>query len=186
MTVLVDEAIWPWRGRRWAHLVSDRELDELHDLAHGIGLPFLSFQGDHYDVHEELRGRAIDRGAVPTPARQLVRSLREAGLRHKASLAPWVWQGEAASTSRTITEALDDARLTAEEDRDRCAAALVGLGTDGRIRVAHREGLHVVVASVHIERDIPTGLERLSPTLAIHRAVGERGSFVEVSHSVEA
>ena len=31
--ILVDPAVWPWRGRRWAHLVSDHSIDELHDFA---------------------------------------------------------------------------------------------------------------------------------------------------------
>lgn len=29
MTILVDNAIWPWRGRVWAHLISDESLTEL-------------------------------------------------------------------------------------------------------------------------------------------------------------
>ena len=29
MTVLVDAAVWEWRGARWAHLVSDESYDEL-------------------------------------------------------------------------------------------------------------------------------------------------------------
>ena len=59
MTVLVDEARWRWRGRLWAHLVSDRSLEELHAFAEGIGLRRVAFQGDHYDVDVEHRERAV-------------------------------------------------------------------------------------------------------------------------------
>ena len=55
MTVLVDEAIWPWRGARWAHLVSDVSVAELHSFADRLGLRRMSFQGDHYDVPESVR-----------------------------------------------------------------------------------------------------------------------------------
>lgn len=81
MAVLVDEPRWWWRGRRWCHLVSDRDLDELHAFAAGVGIPRRAFQGDHYDVPEEHRDEVIAAGAVPVPSRELVRRLRAAGLR---------------------------------------------------------------------------------------------------------
>lgn len=81
MAILVDEAVWPWRGRRWAHLVSDESYDELHEFAAVIGIPRQAFQGDHYDVHDELRAVAIGQGAVAVDGRVLVRRLRAAGLR---------------------------------------------------------------------------------------------------------
>ena len=83
MTVLVDPAVWPWRDRRWAHLVSDESYDELHDMAERLGLERRWFQGDHYDVHTELREHAIVLGAVPVPSRELVRRLVGAGLRRR-------------------------------------------------------------------------------------------------------
>jgi len=79
--ILVDQAIWPWRGRRWAHLVSDQSYDELHDFAALLGIERRAFQGDHYDVPDEYRTRAIELGATPVDARVLVRRLRAAGLR---------------------------------------------------------------------------------------------------------
>ena len=79
--ILVDQAIWPWRGRRWAHLVSDESYDELHDFAAALGIDRRAFQGDHYDVPSEWRERAIELGATPVDARVLVRRLRAAGLR---------------------------------------------------------------------------------------------------------
>jgi len=84
MTILVDQAVWPWRGRRWAHLVSDADYDELHAFAEQLGIPRRAFQGDHYDVPSDYRDRAIELGAQAVDARVLVRRLREAGLRRPA------------------------------------------------------------------------------------------------------
>ncbi|MFN0092929.1 MAG: DUF4031 domain-containing protein, partial [Acidimicrobiales bacterium] len=81
MTVLVDPAVWPWRERRWAHLVSDHSHEELHAFASRLGLLRVSFQGDHYDVDEDTRRRAVTLGAHPAPARELVARLQRAGLR---------------------------------------------------------------------------------------------------------
>ena len=83
MAILVDQAIWPWRGRRWAHLVSDENYDELHAFAERLGLRRASFQGDHYDVPASVRLEAIALGATPVDARVLVRRLRAAGLRRQ-------------------------------------------------------------------------------------------------------
>jgi len=81
MTVLVDPAVWPWRDRAWAHLVSDASYDELHAFAERLGIPRKAFQGDHYDVPAELREQAIALGATPIGSRELVTRLRTAGLR---------------------------------------------------------------------------------------------------------
>ncbi len=89
VTVLVDDAIWPWKGLRWAHLVSDGSLEELHEMARLIGKRRLGFQGDHYDVDEVDRLRAIDFGALAIDSRQLVRRLRSAGLRRAESKPAW-------------------------------------------------------------------------------------------------
>jgi hypothetical protein len=67
MTVYVDDAVHPWRGQRWAHLMADT-LDELHAMAARLDIPRRAFQnktsGAHYDVTTELRERAIAFGAV--------------------------------------------------------------------------------------------------------------------------
>lgn len=81
MTILVDRAIWPWRGRKWAHLVSDESYEELHEFAARLEIPRRAFQGDHYDVPEDYRELALELGAQPVEARELVRRLRAAGLR---------------------------------------------------------------------------------------------------------
>jgi hypothetical protein len=79
--ILVDDALWSWRGRRWAHLVSDHSYEELHAFAARLGLQREWFQGDHYDVPSAARAQAIDLGAAPVGGRELVRRLRAAGLR---------------------------------------------------------------------------------------------------------
>lgn len=81
MAILVDDAIWPWRGRLWAHLVSDTSIEELHAFAQRLGIPERAFQGDHYDVTDELRDCAIAEGARAVSSRDVVRALRAAGLR---------------------------------------------------------------------------------------------------------
>lgn len=81
--ILVDEAVWPWRGRRWAHLVSDASYEELHAFAARLGIPRWAFQGDHYDVPAEYRARALELGATAVEGRELVRRLVEAGLRRR-------------------------------------------------------------------------------------------------------
>jgi hypothetical protein len=79
--ILVDDAVWPWRGRRWAHLVSDESLDELHAFAARVGVDPRLFDGDHYDVTAEWRTDAIALGAEAVGSRELVRRLRASGLR---------------------------------------------------------------------------------------------------------
>ena len=83
--ILVDNAIWPARGRRFAHLVSDSSYEELHEFAASLGLPERAFHRDHYDLPAELRDAAIALGAEPVPSRVLVRRLRAAGLRRRKS-----------------------------------------------------------------------------------------------------
>jgi len=86
--ILVDPAMWPARGRRWAHLVSDHSHDELHAFAERLGLPPRAFHRDHYDVPAELRDRALELGAQPVSSRELLRRLKQAGLRHKRRELP--------------------------------------------------------------------------------------------------
>ena len=85
MAILIDEARWWFHGRRWCHLVSDASLDELHAFADVNGIPRRGFQGDHYDVPEELRPDLIAAGAQVVTSRELLRRLRRAGLRLTAT-----------------------------------------------------------------------------------------------------
>ena len=91
---MVDEARWQWRGLRWAHLVSDESYDELHEFARRLGKRRLGFQGDHYDVDEHDRRRALDLGAARVDSRDLVRRLRAAGLRNRHAKPSWQRIGE--------------------------------------------------------------------------------------------
>jgi Protein of unknown function (DUF4031) len=83
VAILVDPAVWPWRGRLWAHLVSDLSAGELHEFAEQLGVPRAAYQGDHYDVPAELRERALALGATPVASRELVRRISAAGLRRR-------------------------------------------------------------------------------------------------------
>jgi hypothetical protein len=84
VALLIDRPVWPWRGRMWSHLVSDVGYDELHDfVAEHLGMPRRAFQGDHYDVPEELYDVAVAGGAEQVGSRELLRRLMGAGLRLK-------------------------------------------------------------------------------------------------------
>ena len=48
--ILVDEPLWPARGRLWSHLVSDLSYAELHVFAEMLGAPRRAFDRDHYDI----------------------------------------------------------------------------------------------------------------------------------------
>jgi hypothetical protein len=82
VAVLIDTPVWPWRGRRWSHLVSDESYEELHAfVARELGIPRRAFQGDHYDIPEDLYDIAVAAGAQPVGARELLSRLLAAGLR---------------------------------------------------------------------------------------------------------
>lgn len=81
MAILIDPPRAEAHGRRWSHLVSDTDLDELHAFARSVGIPARGFEGDHYDVPEERYRAVVAAGALPTPARDLVRALQASGLR---------------------------------------------------------------------------------------------------------
>src|SRR5215207_7512823 len=87
--ILVDDPLWWWKGRRWCHLVSDASAEELHAFAAGLGIPRGAYQGDHYDLPEDQRPRAVELGASEVGSRELVRRLRAAGLRRRRpSISP--------------------------------------------------------------------------------------------------
>ena len=80
--MLIDTPVWPFRGRRWSHLVSDADYEELHAFAQQeLQIPRRAFQGDHYDVPEELYARAVAAGAEAVGSRELLQRLLAAGLR---------------------------------------------------------------------------------------------------------
>ena len=84
MTVYIDPPTWPGHGRLWSHLVSDVSYDELHAfVAAELGIPRRAFQGDHYDVPQDLYDIAVAAGAEPVGARELLSRLMGAGLRQR-------------------------------------------------------------------------------------------------------
>ncbi len=107
VTILVDAAIWPWRGRYWAHLVSDESYEELHVFTERLGLRRMGFQGDHYDVSADHREKALALGAQACPGRDLVRRLRAAGLRLGPAERPGKWEPVLGAEQELVSELLN-------------------------------------------------------------------------------
>ena len=175
MAILVDEAIWDWRGRRWCHLVSDTATDELHDFAHRLGVPYLAFQGDHYDIHTQLRADAISAGARPVAGRELVVALREAGLRRRGPRDPWQWQWRSTVGDRCPMELPEPVGDDVVE-----VIAQLGSGSSpvevGRVS---RPGESLLVVSTPDRVGVDPGLVPLDQGRSLHRSRGERGTWVE-------
>jgi hypothetical protein len=83
--------------------VSDTSLDELHRFVADYGIPPRGFQGDHYDIPEELRADLIAGGAQVVASRELVRRLRDAGLRLSPAQRRQFTTGAAHPTDRAGT-----------------------------------------------------------------------------------
>ncbi|WP_353951219.1 DUF4031 domain-containing protein [Knoellia sp. S7-12] len=79
--LLIDPPAWPAHGRLWSHLVSDTSFEELHAFAARAGIPRQGFEGDHYDIPEERYAAVVAAGAVPLGGRDLLKRLRDSGLR---------------------------------------------------------------------------------------------------------
>jgi 8-oxo-dGTP pyrophosphatase MutT (NUDIX family) len=81
VTIWIDPPQWPAHGRLWSHLISDTSLAELHAFAERTGIPGRGFEGDHYDIPAERYADVVAAGARETTGRDLLRRLRESGLR---------------------------------------------------------------------------------------------------------
>lgn len=81
MTVYADTPRWPRHGMLWGHLISDTSLEELHETAARAGLPPRSFDLDHYDWPEGVRGDLEAVGVRMVDNRELTRILLASGLR---------------------------------------------------------------------------------------------------------
>lgn len=81
MPVYIDPPRWPAHGTEFSHMVSDTSLEELHTVAHKIGLSIRAFDRDHYDLPRERYDDAVRAGAIEVDGKQLVRILRASGLR---------------------------------------------------------------------------------------------------------
>ena len=79
--ILIDPPLVPMHGRLWSHVASDISYAELHDFARRVGIPARGFDRDHYDVPAEMYDAVVAAGAVPVSSRELVRRLRDRGLR---------------------------------------------------------------------------------------------------------
>ncbi len=101
MAVYVDNAVFRWRGRRWAHLLAD-DLDELHAFASRLGLARARFQdlrsGAHYDIDSTLRERALALGAVPVS-----RTSDRARMRAIIANARRQWSGHATAAAEAAS-----------------------------------------------------------------------------------
>src|SRR3990167_125059 len=68
-------------GRRWCHMYSDGNIEELHEMADRIGLKREWFQNKpecpHYDLSPSKRALAIRNGAVSCEPSILVREIRK-------------------------------------------------------------------------------------------------------------
>jgi hypothetical protein len=79
--VYVDDAIWEWRGLRWAHLLAD-DTDDLHRFAAALGIHRTSYQGPprtsvpHYDLTAYERRRALAHGAIACNREEIVAVVR--------------------------------------------------------------------------------------------------------------
>lgn len=81
MALLVDDAIWPAHGTRWAHLISDTSVEELQDFAQRVGLPDGAFDADHYDVPAHRVADLVAAGARQSSRREVLAALERSGLR---------------------------------------------------------------------------------------------------------
>lgn len=84
MAILIDPPHWPAHDTLWSHLISDTSYDELHEFARKLGVPRKGFDLDHYDVPASRYTHAIELGAKPVRARDIVHHLRASGLRVRA------------------------------------------------------------------------------------------------------
>ncbi len=171
MTLYVDRAVWRWQGRRWAHLVSDTGPEELHLGANAVGKPRVSYQGDHYDLHEEQRARALELGAVAVDSREIVRILRRTGQR----LLPtergsgWRWfHDEPASFA--VREAAGTLRRSAPEWMVDMVDRALASGFDEGERVSLAGLTNGTVSVALIRGAIPAGGP--GPAHGVTRAVG--------------
>jgi hypothetical protein len=109
MAVYVDNAVFQWRGRRWAHLLAD-DLDELHTFATRLGIPRRAFQdkrsGAHYDIDTALREVALRLGAIPVSRLQDRAQMREIIANAKRQWSGFVIDaGDAADATIGATDA---------------------------------------------------------------------------------
>lgn len=78
MAVYVDE-LRKYKGLRWfsCHMMTDGNVDELHQMADKIGLKREWFQNNsqhpHYDLSRKYRYDAIQNGAIAVTSLEMIR-----------------------------------------------------------------------------------------------------------------
>lgn len=63
MTVYVDDARLPYGRLLMCHMVAET-VDELHVMADAIGVARVHFHRAHYNICQQMRAKAVRRGAV--------------------------------------------------------------------------------------------------------------------------
>lgn len=89
MAIWIDPPRWPAHDRLWSHLISDTSVEELKAFAARSGIPARGFEGDHFDVPEEMYAALVAAGARPTEGTELARLLRDSGLRFQKRKGEW-------------------------------------------------------------------------------------------------
>lgn len=76
MAVYVDNPIFPFRGKMYCHMATDRDIEELHRFANRLGMKFSWFQNHpqhpHYDLSPNKRELAIRLGAIEISTLELI------------------------------------------------------------------------------------------------------------------
>lgn len=148
MSLLIDTPRWPWRGRLWAHLISDESLDELHQGARQLGLRYMLFGLDHYDVPDNRFADACEI-AEHVDSRVVIRRLRASGLRTHGGKSLKVWESIPAIGDELGTSAvhswIDDALRTLQpqlyETVGRPGEVVVVMGSSGPMPAAKVDDL---------------------------------------------
>lgn len=71
MTVYVDDAKNPYGRMLMCHMMADTD-DELRAMARCIGVDERWHQGDHFDICQSKRKRAVELGAIEITQREMV------------------------------------------------------------------------------------------------------------------
>ena len=135
--ILIDTPIWPWRGGLWGHMVSDVSFHELHQFAQQLGKRRIGFQGDHYDIDQVEYQRAVEMGAARIDSRELVRRLRDSGLRRRTKRPQWeiAYQSKDIHYFDTLIETVQST-VSSEADCSRLLDVLRSANSNPEVREA--------------------------------------------------
>lgn len=82
MSIYVDHLFtWPGKRGQWCHMMTDGDVQELHEMAQRIGIKRHWFQNKkrfpHYDLRPVQREFAIKAGAIEVSGVELVRRCKK-------------------------------------------------------------------------------------------------------------